>query len=91
MLKIGDVIQDTDIDVFYEDNLKKINLKDYRGKWLVLLFYPADFTFVCPTELEDAANHYSSFQKKMLRLSLLVQIPPLFTRHGTTILQQSKK
>lgn len=64
MLKIGDVIQDTDIDVFYEDNLKKINLKDYRGKWLVLLFYPADFTFVCPTELEDAANHYSSFQKE---------------------------
>jgi len=61
MLKIGDVIPDSEIEVYQNDNFKKIKLEDYRGKWLVLLFYPADFTFVCPTELEDAANHYKSF------------------------------
>ncbi len=33
-----------------------------KGKWAVLMFYPADFTFVCPTELEDLADHYSQFK-----------------------------
>lgn len=34
-----------------------------RGKWSVFVFYPADFTFVCPTELEDLADNYAEFQK----------------------------
>ncbi len=34
-----------------------------KGQWSVLFFYPADFTFVCPTELEDLANNYAEFQK----------------------------
>lgn len=33
------------------------------GKWNVVFFYPADFTFVCPTELEDLADHYAEFKK----------------------------
>jgi peroxiredoxin (alkyl hydroperoxide reductase subunit C) len=33
-----------------------------KGKWAVLMFYPADFTFVCPTELEDLADHHSQFK-----------------------------
>src|SRR6185503_6807384 len=36
---------------------------DLKGKWSVVFFYPADFTFVCPTELEDLADHYAAFQK----------------------------
>ncbi|MEN3951250.1 alkyl hydroperoxide reductase subunit C [Iodidimonas sp. SYSU 1G8] len=36
---------------------------DLRGKWSVVFFYPADFTFVCPTELEDLANNYAEFKK----------------------------
>jgi peroxiredoxin (alkyl hydroperoxide reductase subunit C) len=34
-----------------------------KGKWSVVVFYPADFTFVCPTELEDLADTYAEFQK----------------------------
>lgn len=34
-----------------------------RGKWAVFFFYPADFTFVCPTELGDLADHYAQFQR----------------------------
>jgi peroxiredoxin (alkyl hydroperoxide reductase subunit C) len=34
-----------------------------KGKWSVFMFYPADFTFVCPTELEDLANNHAEFQK----------------------------
>jgi peroxiredoxin (alkyl hydroperoxide reductase subunit C) len=36
---------------------------DLKGKWSVVFFYPADFTFVCPTELEDLADNYAQFQK----------------------------
>lgn len=36
---------------------------EVRGKWAVFFFYPADFTFVCPTELGDLADHYAEFQK----------------------------
>ena len=38
--------------------------KDLRGKWSVIMFYPADFTFVCPTELEDLQDNYAAFQKE---------------------------
>jgi peroxiredoxin (alkyl hydroperoxide reductase subunit C) len=36
--------------------------QDIKGKWSVFFFYPADFTFVCPTELGDLADHYAEFQ-----------------------------
>ncbi|MBW8898343.1 MAG: redoxin domain-containing protein, partial [Massilia sp.] len=36
---------------------------DLKGKWSVVFFYPADFTFVCPTELEDLADNYATFQR----------------------------
>jgi len=37
--------------------------KDIKGKWVVFFFYPADFTFVCPTELEDMAQQYAKLQE----------------------------
>jgi peroxiredoxin 2/4 len=42
---------------------RKISLADYRGKWLVLFFYPLDFTFVCPTEIKGFNAAYDSFRK----------------------------
>ena len=41
---------------------ENVRLSDYRGRWLVLLFYPLDFTFVCPTELTAFSDHYEDFQ-----------------------------
>ena len=41
----------------------RLTLKDLTGKWVVLLFYPADFTFVCPTELADIQRLYPEFKK----------------------------
>jgi peroxiredoxin (alkyl hydroperoxide reductase subunit C) len=41
---------------------EKISLTDYKGKWLVLLFYPLDFTFVCPTELTTFSDRYDDFE-----------------------------
>ncbi len=63
MVKIGSKIPDFELQAYQSDDIKKIKLSDFKGKWLVLLFYPADFTFVCPTELEEAAMHYPEFQK----------------------------
>lgn len=40
-----------------------VSESDLKGKWSVVFFYPADFTFVCPTELEDLADQYAEFQK----------------------------
>lgn len=63
MLKIGDKIPNFSFDAYHDNQFKTMSLDEFKGKWLVLLFYPADFTFVCPTELEEAANFYPEFQK----------------------------
>ncbi len=46
-----------------DDKFIEVSESDLHGKWSVVFFYPADFTFVCPTELEDLAEHYDAFQK----------------------------
>lgn len=63
MSLIGSVIPEFELDAYYKDELTKMKLSQFRGKWLVMLFYPADFTFVCPTELVEAAHRYEEFQK----------------------------
>lgn len=42
----------------------EVSNKDIEGKWAVFFFYPADFTFVCPTELGDLADHYEELQSR---------------------------
>ncbi|MBI4042002.1 MAG: peroxiredoxin [Deltaproteobacteria bacterium] len=42
---------------------KEISLEDYKGKWLVLFFYPLDFTFVCPTEITAFSDYVEKFRK----------------------------
>jgi peroxiredoxin (alkyl hydroperoxide reductase subunit C) len=63
MIKIGSRIPDMELEAFHGNEIKKLRLSSYKGKWLVLLFYPADFTFVCPTELEQAAENHEEFRK----------------------------
>ena len=48
---------------FHNGKFVPVSDADLKGKWSVVVFYPADFTFVCPTELGDLADEYSSFQK----------------------------
>ena len=50
-------------DAFKNGDFVKVSDADLKGKWSVVFFYPADFTFVCPTELEDLADHHAEFQK----------------------------
>lgn len=46
-----------------DNAFRQISLEDYKGKWVVLFFYPLDFTFVCPTEIEDFGKNYSHFKE----------------------------
>ncbi|MBN1175999.1 redoxin domain-containing protein [Candidatus Woesearchaeota archaeon] len=62
-MKINSEAPDFEAESFVDDQIKKISLSDYQGKWVVLFFYPADFTFVCPTELGELADHYDEFKK----------------------------
>lgn len=48
---------------FHNGDFVDLSEKDLEGKWSIFFFYPADFTFVCPTELGDMADNYDEFQK----------------------------
>lgn len=51
------------VQAYHNGEFKTVTDKDVLGKWAVFFFYPADFTFVCPTELEDMAEKYEEFKR----------------------------
>lgn len=56
-----------------DNTFKKVSLSDYAGKYVVLFFYPLDFTFVCPTEIcafNDASKHFSSTNAQLIACSV---------------------
>lgn len=61
-VSIGQPVADFELEAYVNDEFKKIKLSDYKGTWVALIFYPADFTFVCPTELEEAAKYHEEFK-----------------------------
>jgi NADH-dependent peroxiredoxin subunit C len=61
---IGRRLPDLELQAFHDEQTKQIKFSDYAGKWMVLVFYPADFTFICPTELAAMAELYPQFQKE---------------------------
>ncbi len=63
-MRVGQKAPDFEADAYHNDEIVKVKLSDYKGKWVVVIFYPADFTFVCPTELEEAADLYDAFRKE---------------------------
>lgn len=60
---INSKIPDFNVQAYHHDDFKTVTQDDLKGKWSVLFFYPADFTFVCPTELGDMADKYEELQK----------------------------
>lgn len=66
-LRIGDTLPALALSAYHPKKDEEITIKtgDYQGKkWLIFFFYPADFTFVCPTELEKMAENYSAFEQE---------------------------
>ncbi len=60
---INTKIPDFKVQAYHDDKFVTITQDHLKGKWGVFFFYPADFTFVCPTELGDMADNYEAFQK----------------------------
>lgn len=63
MSQINTEVKPFKATAFHNGKFIDVNEQDLKGKWSVVFFYPADFTFVCPTELEDLADNYEAFQK----------------------------
>ena len=63
MSLINQKLFDFECDAYHDGEFTRVSTEDILGKWSVFFFYPADFTFVCPTELEDLSNKYEEFKK----------------------------
>lgn len=63
MVTINHPAPDFKLEAYHKGNTVEVNLSDYKDKWVVLVFYPADFTFVCPTELGELADNYETFKE----------------------------
>ena len=62
MSMINKEVHDFTVQAYVNNSFKSVSKADILGKWSIFFFYPADFTFVCPTELEDLANKYEEFK-----------------------------
>lgn len=62
MSLINKEVADFKVQAYQNNDFRTVTKADIMGKWSVFFFYPADFTFVCPTELEDLQNNYAKFK-----------------------------
>ncbi|MEX0742326.1 MAG: peroxiredoxin [Phycisphaeraceae bacterium] len=60
---VGQQAPDFELDAVLDGQFKSIKREDYKGKWLVVFFYPLDFTFVCPTEILAFSDRVDEFKK----------------------------
>lgn len=63
MIKINSEAPLFESKAYHQRKFKDLKLETYKGRWVVLFFYPADFTFICPTELEELADNYEKFRE----------------------------
>lgn len=63
MSLIGKKVEDFKVQAYHNGDFKEITQECLKGHWSVFFFYPADFTFVCPTELGDLADNYDKFKE----------------------------
>jgi peroxiredoxin (alkyl hydroperoxide reductase subunit C) len=62
MSLIGKEVQPFKASAYHNGKFIDVTEADFKGKWSIVCFYPADFTFVCPTELEDLQNNYEALK-----------------------------
>ncbi len=60
---IGSRVPEIEFDYFQNEKFHSGHFSDFRGRWVIVFFYPADFTFICPTELEEMQKNYKKFQE----------------------------
>lgn len=60
---INSQVPEFKVQAFQNGSFKTVSSEDIKGKWAIFFFYPADFTFVCPTELVDMLTSTANFRK----------------------------
>lgn len=60
--RVGKQVPDFEAISYWDGEFRTVRLSDFRGKWIVLCFYPGDFTFVCPTELTAIASVFDNLK-----------------------------
>lgn len=63
VIRVGKAAPDFRSMAYVNGQFKEVGLRDFKGKWVCLFFYPLDFTFVCPTEIRSFAQHESAFKE----------------------------
>lgn len=63
-MKVGEKVPDFEFEAYHLGKFLKGKISNYQNKWIVLFFYPLDFTFVCPTEIRGFAQRLSDFEKE---------------------------
>src|SRR3546814_2370186 len=89
MSLINTLVQPFKVNAFHNGKFIEVTEESLKGKWSVLIFMPAAFTFNCPTEIEDAANSYAEFQKAGDRKS--TRLTPVTNAHLVCRLLLEKK
>ena len=79
------------VQAFQNGQFKTVSSKDIEGKWALFFFYPADFTFVCPTELEDLADKYEQLKGLGVEVFSVSTDTHLYIKHGTMPLIRSRR
>lgn len=62
-IQVGSIAPGFEMEGVYDGEFGEFSLSDYKGKWIVLFFYPLDFTFVCPTEIREFSKRHAEFEK----------------------------
>ncbi len=80
MLEIGKPAPEFEARAYFPDEkkIKSVKLSDYKGKWVILTFHPADFTFVCATDLEAFAHYHDKFKKEGAEI-LAISVDSVFS------------
>ena len=86
---VGQLAPQFKAKAFIDGQMKEISLSDYKGKWVVLFFYPLDFTFVCPTEIIEFNSKVDEFKKKNAQL-IGASIDSVFSHKAWCDLPQDK-
>lgn len=61
-VRVGQNAPEFTLQGLVDEQIKEVSLDDFKGKWVVLFFYPLDFTFICPTEITEFSKRDSEFK-----------------------------
>ena len=84
MSLINTEIKPFNATAYHNGKFVPVSSEDLKGKWSVVVFYPADFTFVCPTELGDLADHYDTFKALGVEVTDAMDEPAMMAAAANT-------